>query len=175
VTDETGSGALVFATSPSLTTPALGTPSSGTLSNCTAASTGAKGVVLLATDAQVWSANSGTAGTVVSASQIESASALVTLTDAATIALDWDTLINGFVIIAGNRTLGNPTNMQQGTYRTVQVFGNDATNRTLSFDTNYLGTLNVPITLITNNSGRAMISLFAFSSTLVIPVGVVRY
>jgi len=35
VTDETGSGALVFATSPTLTTPALGTPSSGTLTNCT--------------------------------------------------------------------------------------------------------------------------------------------
>lgn len=35
VTDETGSGALVFATSPSLTTPVLGTPTSGTLTNCT--------------------------------------------------------------------------------------------------------------------------------------------
>ena len=35
VTDETGSGALVFATSPTLVTPALGTPSSGTLTSCT--------------------------------------------------------------------------------------------------------------------------------------------
>jgi len=35
VTDETGSGSLVFATSPTLVTPALGTPSSGTLTNCT--------------------------------------------------------------------------------------------------------------------------------------------
>ena len=35
VTDETGSGALVFATSPTLVTPALGTPSSGNLANCT--------------------------------------------------------------------------------------------------------------------------------------------
>jgi hypothetical protein len=33
--DETGSGALVFATSPTLVTPVLGTPSSGTLTNCT--------------------------------------------------------------------------------------------------------------------------------------------
>jgi hypothetical protein len=32
VTDETGTGALVFATSPTLVTPALGTPSSGTAS-----------------------------------------------------------------------------------------------------------------------------------------------
>jgi len=35
VTDETGSGSLVFATSPTLTTPILGTPTSGTLTNCT--------------------------------------------------------------------------------------------------------------------------------------------
>ena len=35
VTDETGSGALVFATSPMLLTPNLGTPSSGNLTNCT--------------------------------------------------------------------------------------------------------------------------------------------
>lgn len=35
ISDETGSGSLVFATSPTLTTPILGTPTSGNLSNCT--------------------------------------------------------------------------------------------------------------------------------------------
>lgn len=35
MTDETGSGSLVFATSPTLVTPVLGTPASGTLTNCT--------------------------------------------------------------------------------------------------------------------------------------------
>jgi len=35
VTNETGTGALVFATSPTLVTPALGTPASGTLTNAT--------------------------------------------------------------------------------------------------------------------------------------------
>lgn len=35
VTDETGTGSLVFATSPTLVTPLLGTPTSGTLTNCT--------------------------------------------------------------------------------------------------------------------------------------------
>lgn len=34
ISDETGTGALVFATSPTLVTPALGTPASGTLTNC---------------------------------------------------------------------------------------------------------------------------------------------
>jgi len=46
VTDETGSGALVFATSPTLVTPALGTPASGTLTNATGLpiSTGVSGL-----------------------------------------------------------------------------------------------------------------------------------
>ena len=35
LTNETGSGAAVFGTSPTLITPALGTPASGTLTNCT--------------------------------------------------------------------------------------------------------------------------------------------
>jgi len=35
LTDETGSGSAVFATSPTLVTPALGTPASGNLANCT--------------------------------------------------------------------------------------------------------------------------------------------
>jgi hypothetical protein len=35
MSDETGSGALVFATSPTLVSPILGTPTSGDLSNCT--------------------------------------------------------------------------------------------------------------------------------------------
>jgi hypothetical protein len=35
MTDETGTGLLVFNTSPTLVTPILGTPTSGTLSNCT--------------------------------------------------------------------------------------------------------------------------------------------
>jgi hypothetical protein len=43
ITDETGTGALVFANSPTLVTPALGTPSSGTLSGCTVDGTDAVG------------------------------------------------------------------------------------------------------------------------------------
>lgn len=35
VTDETGTGSLVFATTPTLVTPILGTPTSGTLTSCT--------------------------------------------------------------------------------------------------------------------------------------------
>lgn len=49
VTDETGSGSLVFGTSPTITsatlvTPALGTPTSGTLTNCTIPVSGVSGL-----------------------------------------------------------------------------------------------------------------------------------
>ena len=43
LTDETGTGVAVFATSPTLVTPVLGTPSSGNLSSCTADGTDAVG------------------------------------------------------------------------------------------------------------------------------------
>jgi hypothetical protein len=43
VTDETGTGALVFATSPTFVTPVLGTPTSGALTTCTADGTNAVG------------------------------------------------------------------------------------------------------------------------------------
>jgi hypothetical protein len=62
VSDETGSGSLVFATSPTLVTPALGTPSSGTLTSCTGlpVSTGISG---LGTNvATALAVNVGTAG-----------------------------------------------------------------------------------------------------------------
>lgn len=56
VTDETGTGALVFATSPTLVTPALGTPASGVLTNCTgypAASDTATGAIEIAVQSEM--------------------------------------------------------------------------------------------------------------------------
>jgi len=107
------------------------------------------GVVEGATDAEVRAA---TADKFMDAALLESASALVALSDAATIAVDWDSGINFSVQITANRVLGNPTNGQPGTWRTVYVFGNDGTDRTLTFGNQYAGELS---TLTDIDSGRA--------------------
>jgi hypothetical protein len=52
VTDETGTGALVFATSPTFVTPVLGTPTSGTLSSCTVDGTNAVGFLTIPQNSQ---------------------------------------------------------------------------------------------------------------------------
>jgi hypothetical protein len=52
LTDETGTGALVFATSPTLVTPILGTPTSGTLSNCTVDGTNSIGFLNIPQNSQ---------------------------------------------------------------------------------------------------------------------------
>lgn len=59
ISDETGTGALVFATSPTLVTPALGTPASGTLTNCTGLpAAGVTGLGTLATQNGTFSGTS---------------------------------------------------------------------------------------------------------------------
>lgn len=116
-----------------------------------AATTSATGVVEKATDAEVRTA---TADKYLSADLIESASAAVALTDAATIALDWEAGFFRTLTITANRALGNPTNGHPGTVRTVYVIGNDGTDRTLTFGTQYGGE---PPTLTDIDSTKAYV------------------
>lgn len=101
-----------------------------------AATTSQQGVVELATAAEVWAA---TAGKIIDAGLLSSAAAAVTLTDGATIAVNWISGVSFEVTLAGDRLLLDPTNEIANTFRTILVKGSDATPRTLTFDSEYLG------------------------------------
>lgn len=61
----------------------------------------------------------------------------VALEDAGTVAWDWTTAENFTLTVSGSRTLGNPSNPKPGQWRTINVAGNNASARTLSFDTQF--------------------------------------
>lgn len=66
-----------------------------------------------------------------------SAAAPVALTDAATIAVDMNTFINATVTLAGNRTLGNPTNAKPGQSGSIWFTQDGTGNRTLALASNW--------------------------------------
>ena len=73
-----------------------------------------------------------------STDQVWSAAEEVALADAATIAIDLSTFINGKVDpIAGNRTFGNPTNAKVGQTGFIRIVQDATGGRTLSFGTNW--------------------------------------
>ena len=71
-----------------------------------------------ATAAQI---RDGTASVLVTPANMEAADAPVALTDAATVAVDWDAGGAFTLAIGGNRTLGTPTNGVPGQYRVIEV------------------------------------------------------
>jgi hypothetical protein len=108
----------------------------------------------------------GAAGTYVSGSAMESASEEVTLTDAATIAVDWSTFLTGVVTLAGNRTLGAPTNAEPGTWRTIRVVQDGTGSRTLGFNAVYLTEDNETITLSTGAAAKDTLYIYCETTSL---------
>jgi hypothetical protein len=96
------------------------------------ASTTVKGVVELATDAEV-AAGSDTSRAVTAASLYKTQ----TLTDAASIAWDLSLGAMATVTLTDNRALANPTNMVNGASYILIVKQDSNGNRTLSFGNNY--------------------------------------
>jgi hypothetical protein len=129
------------------------------------------GVVDLATDAEIRAATTGAHA--IMASDLESAAALVTITDGATITPDWDAFINGQITLAGNRTLNVPTNLQAGTWRTIWIQGNDGTDRTITLGAGYLGPNVAVWNALTFNSStkRYIMSIFALNSSNAVILG----
>ena len=71
-----------------------------------------------ATAAQI---RDGSASVLVTPANMEAADAPVALTDAATVAVDWDAGGSFTLAIGGNRTLGTPTNGVPGQWRVIEV------------------------------------------------------
>lgn len=92
--------------------------------------------ITLGDDAAVRAA---TKGQLIHSGHLQSASTPVALADGPTVAINWTAGINFTLTVAANRTLGNPTNEIPGTWRTVLVQGNSATDRTLIFGNEYGG------------------------------------
>lgn len=78
-----------------------------------------------------------TADKVVSTDQAWAAGDSVALTDAATIALNMSTFINGTVTLGGNRTLGNPTNPKVGQSGWIAITQDGTGSRTLAYASNW--------------------------------------
>lgn len=108
---------------------------------------------------------SGAADVFLTPERIEAAAELVTLTDAATIAVDWSAFITGELTLGGNRTLGNPTNGKPGTTRTIFVVQDGTGSRTLAFAANYKFQSGTPPTLTTDANGLDVIQIICRTTT----------
>ena len=124
--------------------------STGALSSTSFAGSGASLTALSATqlttgtvpsarlsEASAANIRAGTANVLVTPANMEAASEEVTLTDAATIAVNWSTFLTGNVTLAGNRTLGVPTNAEPGTWRVIRITQDATGGRTLGYASEY--------------------------------------
>lgn len=93
-----------------------------------------------------------TADKILSTDQVWSAAGIVSLTDAATIAVDLATGFNFSVTLGGNRTLGNPSNTKTGQNGAI-VVGASGSTRTLSLASNWKPNtgLSFPVTIATSD------------------------
>ena len=121
-----------------------------------------------ATDAEI---RASTGSGPITSGAIATSSAAVTLTDAATVAVDWNTFIHASLTLTANRILGNPTNGKPGTSRTILVQTNSSTVRALSFGNQYLGT--IPALTSLNNVRWWLITIFCVTTTHFVATAVI--
>lgn len=103
----------------------------GTHTDWTVSLTGPEALAA-ATAAEVRAGDSGTK--TVTPEALRLAAAFQTLTDAATIAWDADLGFNARVTLGGNRTMGAPTNLQDGLTYTLAIVQDGTGSRTLSWN-----------------------------------------
>ena len=89
--------------------------------------------------------------------------AITTLTDASTIAVDLDDNCHYKVTLAGNRTLGNPTNAVAGQTGFIEVIQDGTGSRTLSFSSNFRFVGGSAPTLTTTASAKDVLAYAVLS------------
>lgn len=114
----------------------------------------------LATIEDVYEAASG--GKLLTSEILATAAEPVAITDGSSPVFDWSAGINRTWTASANRTIPNPTNVQPGTWRTILLSGNDGTNRTISFGSNFKGDLP---DVVVNSSTWILLSIYAISTT----------
>lgn len=105
--------------------------------------------------------------------EVWSAMAVVALTDAATIAIDLSTSFDYSVSIAGNRTLGNPTNVKAGQRGRIAVTASSST-RTLNKGSNWKSSTAISWPLSIPSGQTFYVYYDAVSSTVIVVTGVVE-
>jgi len=152
----------------SLSTP-LSIAQGGTASTTASAARTALGLGTVATfdETTATQFRNNTVGKALSTDKVWSAADLVALTDAATIAVDLGTFLNGTVTLGGNRTLGNPTNTKVG-QSGVNAISQDGTgSRTLAYAGNWKFHNGVAPTLTTTAGAMDLLYYQVFSSTFI--------
>lgn len=133
------------------------------------ATTTDRGVVEFATAAE-YRANTPLRG--LDNQDVWSAADLVGLTDAATIAVDMSLGFNFSVTLAGNRTLGNPTNTKNGQSGIIAVTQDGTGSRTLGYSANWDFAAGAPFTLSTTIGAVDILSYFVRSATSIVMLGI---
>jgi hypothetical protein len=91
----------------------------------------------------------------------------VTLSDGASIAVDWSTFINAIVTLGGNRTLANGTNEKPGQSGVIRVVQDGTGSRMLAFGTDYEFAGGTAPTLSTAANAQDLLFYYIISSTRV--------
>ena len=175
ITDETGSGSLVFATSPTLVTPVLGVATgtswngntwasgTGTLSiGASKTFTASNTLTLAGTDSttMTFPAIAGTVGVLTNVGNWTKQQyfGTSTLTDGATISWDAAASQVAKVTLAGNRTMAAPTNLADGSFYSIYIIQDGTGSRTVTWNSVFKFTAAAAPTLTTTAAAKDFIS-----------------